>query len=161
MAGNHWLRLSPSVALLKGQVWSSLGIRCQQQQLVDWTCRSNRIFPATDLASLLTVTLFRSPSTVTVTDRACTGLDLKACTWLRDFLPIFPKITVRQTVGGRGAAEGNLKPCKPFSPMCTLEPACKVHRCKVFSDVRSIFGWSQSKYTVCVDSLPHRKWKEI
>ena len=48
---NHWLRISPSVALLRGQVWSSLGIRCQQQQLVDWTCRSNRIFPATDLAS--------------------------------------------------------------------------------------------------------------
>ena len=35
VAGNHWLRLSPSVALLRGQVWSSLGIRCQQQQLVD------------------------------------------------------------------------------------------------------------------------------
>ena len=33
VAGNHWLRLSPSVALLRGQVWSSLGIRCQQ--LVD------------------------------------------------------------------------------------------------------------------------------
>ena len=27
----------------------------------------------------------------------------------------------------------------------TLEPACKVHGCKVFSDARSIFGWSQSK----------------
>ena len=40
-----------------------------------------------------------------------TGLDFKACTWLRDFLPIFPKIAVRQTVGGRGrgAAEGNSK----------------------------------------------------
>ena len=25
----------------------------------------------------------------------------------------------------------------------TLEPTCKVHRCKVFLDVRSIFGWSQ------------------
>ena len=35
VAENHWLRLSPSVALLRGQVWSSLGIRCQQQQLVD------------------------------------------------------------------------------------------------------------------------------
>ena len=35
VAGNHWLRLSPSVALLRGQVWSSFGIRCQQQQLVD------------------------------------------------------------------------------------------------------------------------------
>ena len=35
VAGNHWLRMSPSVALLRGQVWSSLGIRCQQQQLVD------------------------------------------------------------------------------------------------------------------------------
>ena len=44
------------------------------------------------------------------------GLDYKACTWLRDFLPIFPKIAVRQTVGGHGAAEGNSKPCKPFSP---------------------------------------------
>ena len=53
VAGNHWLRLSPSVALQRGQVWSSLGIRCQQQQLVDWTCRSNRIFPATDLASFI------------------------------------------------------------------------------------------------------------
>ena len=52
VAGNHWLRMSQSVALLRGRVWSSLGIRCQQQQLVDWTCRSNRIFPATDLASL-------------------------------------------------------------------------------------------------------------
>ena len=46
----------------------------------------------------------------------CTGLDFKACTWLRDFLPIFPKIAVRQTVGGRGVAEGNSKLCKPFSP---------------------------------------------
>ena len=35
VAGNHWLRLLPSVALLRGQVWSSLGISCQQQQLVD------------------------------------------------------------------------------------------------------------------------------
>ena len=35
VAGNHWLRLSPSVALLRGRVSSSLGIRCQQQQLVD------------------------------------------------------------------------------------------------------------------------------
>ena len=35
VAWNHWLRLSPSVALLRGQVWSSLGIRCQQLQLVD------------------------------------------------------------------------------------------------------------------------------
>ena len=35
VAGNHWLRLSPTVALLRGQVWSSLGIRCQQQQLGD------------------------------------------------------------------------------------------------------------------------------
>ena len=40
-----------------------------------------------------------------------TGLDFKACTWLRDFRPIFPKIAVRQTVGGHGAAEGNSKPC--------------------------------------------------
>ena len=47
-----------------------------------------------------------------------TGLDYKACTWLRDFLPTFhfPKIAVRQTVGGRGAAEDNSKLCKPFSP---------------------------------------------
>ena len=44
------------------------------------------------------------------------GLDYKACTWLRYFLPIFTKIAVRQRVGGRGAAEGNSKPCKPFSP---------------------------------------------
>ena len=57
VAGNHWLRLLPSVALL-GQVWRSLGIRCQQQQLVDWTCRSNRIFPATDLASFHEVRFF-------------------------------------------------------------------------------------------------------
>ena len=35
VAGNHWLRLSPSVNLLRGRVWSRLGIRCQQQQLVD------------------------------------------------------------------------------------------------------------------------------
>merc|ERR1719264_1851119 len=41
---------------------------------------------------------------------------LKAFTWLRDFLPIFPKIAVRQSVGGCGAAEGNSKPCRPFSP---------------------------------------------
>ena len=27
VAGNHWFRLSPSVALLRWQVWSSLGIR--------------------------------------------------------------------------------------------------------------------------------------
>ena len=27
----------------------------------------------------------------------------------------------------------------------TVEPACKVHGCKVFLGVRSIFGWSQSK----------------
>ena len=26
VAGNHWMRLSPSVALLRGQAWSSLGI---------------------------------------------------------------------------------------------------------------------------------------
>ena len=45
-----------------------------------------------------------------------TGLDYKACMWLREFLPIFPKIAVRQTVGGRGAAEVNSKPCKHFSP---------------------------------------------
>ena len=45
-----------------------------------------------------------------------TGLDYKACTWSRDYLPIVPKIAVRQTVGGCGAAEGNLKPCRPFSP---------------------------------------------
>ena len=30
----------------------------------------------------------------------------------------------------------------------TLEPACKVHGCKVFSDVRSIFGWSQTKSAI-------------
>ena len=36
-----------------------------------------------------------------------TGLYFKVCTWL---------IEVRQTVGGCGAAEGNSKPCKPFSP---------------------------------------------
>ena len=40
----------------------------------------------------------------------------KACTWLRDFLPIFLKTAVRQTMGGPGAAEGNSKPYKPFSP---------------------------------------------
>ena len=45
-----------------------------------------------------------------------TGLDFKACGWLRYFLPIFPKIAVRQTVEGRGAAEGNSKQCKPFCP---------------------------------------------
>ena len=45
-----------------------------------------------------------------------TGLDFKACTWLRDFLPIFPKIAVRQTVGGHGAAEGNIQTLKAFSP---------------------------------------------
>ena len=28
----------------------------------------------------------------------------------------FPKIAVNQSVGGCGAAEGNSKPCKPFSP---------------------------------------------
>ena len=53
-----------------------------------------------------------------------TGLDFKACTWLSDFLPIFPKIAVRQTVGGRGAVEGNSRPCKPFSPtqyICGME----------------------------------------
>ena len=37
-------------------------------------------------------------------------------TWLWDFLPIFPKIAVRQTVGGCGASEGNSKSCKPFFP---------------------------------------------
>ena len=31
-------------------------------------------------------------------------------------MPIFSKIAVGQTVGGRGAAEGNSKPCKPYSP---------------------------------------------
>ena len=40
----------------------------------------------------------------------------EACTWLRDFLTIFRKIAVRQTVGDCGAAEGNSKSCKPFSP---------------------------------------------
>ena len=41
-----------------------------------------------------------------------------------------------------------------FSPsffihsVSTLEPACKVHGCKVFLDARSIFGWSQSKSAV-------------
>ena len=40
-----------------------------------------------------------------------------------------------------------------FTKLClrfgiTLEPACKVHRCKVFSDVRSIFGWSQSESAI-------------
>ena len=30
VAGTPWLRLSPSVALLRGRVWSSLGIRWQQ-----------------------------------------------------------------------------------------------------------------------------------
>ena len=45
-----------------------------------------------------------------------TGLDYKAFTWLQDFLQIFPKIAVRQSLGGCGAAEGNSKPCKPFSP---------------------------------------------
>ena len=32
--------------LLRGQVWRSLGNRCQQQQLLD--CRSNLLFPATE-----------------------------------------------------------------------------------------------------------------
>ena len=45
-----------------------------------------------------------------------TGLEYKAFTWFRDFLPMFPKITLRQSVGGCGAAKGNSKPCKPFSP---------------------------------------------
>ena len=40
--------------------------------------------------------------------------------WLRYFLPIFSKIAVRQTVGGRGAAEGNSKPSKRFSPTVLL-----------------------------------------
>ena len=39
---------------------SILGIRCQQQQLVDWTCRSNQIFPATDLASFFKLQFFLS-----------------------------------------------------------------------------------------------------
>ena len=52
----------------------------------------------------------------TCVSSTCTGLDYKACTWLTDFLIIFLKIAVRQTVGGRGAAEGNSKPCKPFIP---------------------------------------------
>ena len=47
----------------------------------------------------------------------CTGLDLKAFTWLHDFLPIFPKIGVRQSVG-------DSKPCKPFSPTQTLALDC-------------------------------------
>ena len=56
-----------------------------------------------------------------------TGLDFKACTWLRVFLPIFPKIAVRQTVGDCGAAEGNSKPCKPFSPtQYTILTLCRV-----------------------------------
>ena len=47
---------------------------------------------------------------------ACAGLDVKACTWLRDFLPIFPKTAVRQTVEGHWAPEGNSKLCEPLSP---------------------------------------------
>ena len=55
-----------------------------------------------------------------------TGLDLKAFAWLRDCLPIFPKIAVRQSMGGCWAAEGNSKPCK--SPRVhTVEPTYKVH----------------------------------
>ena len=54
-----------------------------------------------------------------------TGLDFKACTWLRVFLPIFPKIAVRQTVGDCGAAEGNSKPCKPFSPTQYIKRSCQ------------------------------------
>ena len=30
----------------------------------------------------------------------------------------------------------------------TVEPDCKVHGCKVFSDVRSIFSWSQSESAI-------------
>ena len=30
----------------------------------------------------------------------------------------------------------------------TLEPVCKVHGCKVFWDLRSNFGWSQSKSAI-------------
>ena len=54
-----------------------------------------------------------------------TGLDFKACTWLRVFLPIFPKIAVRQTVGDCGAAEGNSKPCKPVSPTQYIKRSCQ------------------------------------
>ena len=43
-----------------------------------------------------------------------TGLDYKACTWLRYFLPIFPKIEVRQTVGGRGGSRGKFKTVQAF-----------------------------------------------
>ena len=35
-----------------------------------------------------------------------------------------------------------------FAVSCTVEPACKVHRCKVFSDVRLIFSWSQSESAI-------------
>ena len=45
--------------------------------------------------------------------RCCTGLDEKVFKWLRDFLPMFPKIAVRQTAGGCGEADGNSKPCNP------------------------------------------------
>ena len=47
--------------------------------------------------------------------------------WLQDFLPIFPKIAVRQSVGGCGATEGNSKPCKPFSP--TQYVVIRVQQC--------------------------------
>ena len=60
-----------------------------------------------------------------------TELYYKACTWLLDSLPIFPKNAVRQALGGRGAAEGNSKQCKPFSP--TLYIFC-IFRRKVLTN---------------------------
>ena len=66
----------------------------------------------------------------------CTGLDKKAFTWLIDFLPIFPKIAVRQAVGGRGAAEGNSKLSKPFIPTQYFRPmtdACECESTEILS----------------------------
>ena len=47
-----------------------------------------------------------------------------------------------------GQAELLAAPWRKVSKPSTLEPACKVHGCKVFSNVRCIFGWSQSKSAV-------------
>ena len=90
-----------------------------------------------------------------------TGLDYKACTWLRDFLPIFPKIAVRQTVVGRGAAEGNSKPCKPFTTQYILN--CKLRHIWVFLDLDfqiciSFCFWQMSRFDLILD---HWNGKDI